>query len=82
MKVHGPISFQFHMQPSSKGGEKVYIFCPGHKTKMAAMPIYGKNLTKSSPEPLRGLPPVQTYFIAFVQLKVQTMGLGYKFSQH
>ena len=25
---------------------------------------------------------VQTHVIAFVQLKVQTMGLGYKFSQH
>ena len=24
---------------------------PGHMTKMAAMPIYGKNLKKSSPEP-------------------------------
>ena len=23
---------------------------PGHMTKMAAMPIYGKNLQKSSPE--------------------------------
>ena len=44
----GPISFKFHMQPSSKGGEKVYIFCPGHMTKMATMPIYGKNLNKSS----------------------------------
>ena len=24
----------------------------GHMTKMAAMPIYGKNLKKSSPEPI------------------------------
>ena len=24
----------------------------GHMTKMAAMPIYGKNLYKSSPEPI------------------------------
>ena len=27
--------------------------CPGHMTKMAAMPIYGKTLKKSSsPEPI------------------------------
>ena len=25
-------------------GERVYIFSQGHMTKMAAMPIYGKNL--------------------------------------
>ena len=49
----GPISIKFHMQPLYRGGKKVCIFCPGHMTKMAAMPIYGKNLKKSSsPEPL------------------------------
>ena len=32
------------------GGMKVYSNGPGHMTKMAAMPIYGKNLKKSSPE--------------------------------
>ena len=26
----------------------IYIYGPGHMTKMAAMPIYGKNLKKSS----------------------------------
>ena len=37
----------------SLGREKestVYINGPGHMTKMATMPIYGKNLQKSSPE--------------------------------
>ena len=49
----GPISIKFHMQPLDRGGKKVYIFRPGHMTKMAAMPIYRKNLKKSSsPEPL------------------------------
>ena len=49
----GPISIKFHMQPLDRGGKKVYIFRPGHMTKMVAMPIYGKNLKKSSsPEPL------------------------------
>ena len=28
---------------SWEGGTKVYINGPGHMTKMAAMPIYGKN---------------------------------------
>ena len=31
----GPISIKFHMQPLGKGGKKIYIFCPGHITKMA-----------------------------------------------
>ena len=48
----GPISIKFHMQPLDRGEKKVCIFRPGHMTKMAAMPIYGKNLKKSSPEPL------------------------------
>ena len=43
----GSISFKFHMQSSSKGGKKVYIFDPGHMTKLVAMPIYGKNLKKN-----------------------------------
>ena len=41
-----PISIKFHMQPLDRGGKKVYIFRPGHMAKMAAMPIYGKNLKK------------------------------------
>ena len=39
-----PISISFHMQPPGKEGKKVYIFGPGHMTKMADMPIYGTNL--------------------------------------
>ena len=34
-----------------EGVTKVDKNGPGHMTKMAARPIYGKNLTKSSPEP-------------------------------
>ena len=30
---------------------KIYKYDAGHMTKMAAMPIYGKTLQKSSPEP-------------------------------
>ena len=33
------------------GGMKVCSKGPGHMTKMATMPIYGKNCKKSSPEP-------------------------------
>ena len=32
------------MEPPWKGGTKVYIYGPGHMTKMAARPIYDKNL--------------------------------------
>ena len=32
------------MEPSWAVGKKVYIYGTGHMTKMAAMPIYGKNL--------------------------------------
>ena len=47
-----PIKAKFYMEPSWEGGTKVYINGPGHMTKMAAMPIYDKNLKKSSsPEP-------------------------------
>ena len=46
------IKAKFYMEPPWEGGTKVYINGPGHMTKMAAMPIYGKNLKKSSsPEP-------------------------------
>ena len=49
----GPISIKFHMQPLDRGGKKVCVFRLGHMTKMAAMPIYGKKLKKSSsPESL------------------------------
>ena len=42
-----PIKVKFHMEPSWNRGTKVYSNGPGHLTKMAAMPIYGKNLKKS-----------------------------------
>ena len=39
-----PIKARFYMEPPWEGGTKVCINVPGHTTKMAAMPIYGKNL--------------------------------------
>ena len=44
----GLIEAKFHMEPPWDGGTKVCSNGPGHMTKMAAMPIYGKNLKKSS----------------------------------
>ena len=47
-----PIEAEFHVEPPWDGGTKVCSNGPGHVTKMAAMPIYVKNLKKSSsPEP-------------------------------
>ena len=37
-----PIKAKFYVEPPWEGGTKVYINDPGHMTKMAAMPIYGK----------------------------------------
>ena len=39
-----PINAKFHVEPPWEGVTKVYINGPGHMTKMANMPIYGKNL--------------------------------------
>ena len=43
-----PIKPKFYVESPWEGGTKVYINGPGHMTKMAAMPIYGKNLKMSS----------------------------------
>ena len=43
------IKAKFYVEPPWEGGTKVCINGSGHMTKMAAMPIYGKNLKKSSP---------------------------------
>ena len=46
------IKAKFYVEPHWEGKTKVYINGPGHMTKMAVMPIYGKTLKKSSsPEP-------------------------------
>ena len=39
-----PIKAKFYVEPPWEGGTKDCINDPGHMTKMAAMPIYGKNL--------------------------------------
>ena len=42
----GPIATKFHIQPPGPLGKKNCSNGLGHMTKMAAMPIYGKNLKK------------------------------------
>ena len=39
-----PIEAKFYMEPAWDGGTKAYSNGPGHMTKVATMPIYGKNL--------------------------------------
>ena len=46
-----PIKAKLYVEFPWEGGTKVYINGTGHMTKMAVMPIYGKHLLKSSPEP-------------------------------
>ena len=43
-----PVKVKFHIELLWDRGMKVCSNGPGHMTKMAAMPIYGKNLKKSS----------------------------------
>ena len=42
-----PIKAKFYVEPPWEGGKKVYINGPGHMTKMAATPIYGKKPFKN-----------------------------------
>ena len=42
----GHIELKFHMETPKDGGTKVCSNGPGHMTKMATMPIYGKNPLK------------------------------------
>ena len=41
-----PIKAKFYVEPPWEWGTKVCINGPGHMTKMAATPIYGKNPSK------------------------------------
>ena len=48
------IKVKFHMEPQRNGGTKICSNGPSHMTKVAAMPIYGKNLKKSSSPESKG----------------------------
>ena len=45
-KTTSPIKVKFYRKHQYEGGTNVIINKPGHMTKMAAMPIYGKNPSK------------------------------------
>ena len=52
-KTVGSFGTKIHMKALGRIGMKIYTNELGHMTNMAAMPIYGKNLKKSSsPEPI------------------------------
>ena len=53
-ETSGPMKVKFHMELLEDGGTKVCSNGPGRKTKMTAMPIYGKNLNKSSSSEPKG----------------------------
>ena len=44
LKPLGQSKAKFYVEPPWQGAKKVYINGLGHMTKMAAMPIYSKNL--------------------------------------
>ena len=46
LKTPGPSEVRFYMEHLYLAGTKDYIISPGHMTKIAAMPIYDKNLLK------------------------------------
>ena len=51
-EIARPIKAKFCLEPPWEGGTKVCINGSGHMTKMAAIPIHGKNLKISSPNGL------------------------------
>ena len=50
----GPIEAKIYVEPPWDGRTKLCSNGPGHMTKMAAMPIYGKNFKKSSSSEPKG----------------------------
>ena len=72
IETTGPIKVKFHMEPPWDGGTKVCSTGPGHMTKMAAMPIYGKNLKKiffsGTKRPMTLKPGMQHWVLEYYRL--------------
>ena len=47
-KATEPVVTEFHVEPPGTEGTKVCLNGSGHMTNLAALPLYGKNLQKSS----------------------------------
>ena len=60
----GPIFFKFHLEPSVKEGLKICWNGHGPLIKMATMPIYGKNIQRSSPQPWKLWGRILVYIIS------------------
>ena len=55
LQTVGPIEAKFHVEPLWNEGMKCCSNGPGHMSNVADMPIYGKNLKKSSSLEPKGL---------------------------
>ena len=79
-KTTGRFGTKVHMKAWGRMGMKIYTSELGHMTNMATMPIYGKNLKKSSsPEPIDRWPWNLVYSIVYASTTkiVQIMTLGW-----
>ena len=79
-KTTSPFEAKFHMELQWDVGMKICSNVPGHMTKMASSPIYGKTLQKSlCSKPRDWLPWNLVYSIAYTSTTkfVQMMTLGW-----
>ena len=60
----GPIEAKIHVEPPYDGGMKVCSKGPGHMTKMATLPTYGKNLKNLLLRNQKAY-DLETWYIAF-----------------
>ena len=66
-ETSGPIFIKLHVEPSVKRGLKIYTNGHGLFIKMVAMPIYGKNIQKSSSLEPRKLHGWMLYIASWTQ---------------
>ena len=67
-----PIKAKFYVEPPWEVGTKIYINGPGYMTKMAAMPIYGKNLKNFLLQNQRSY-DLETWHIALMTQVLQSL---------
>ena len=61
------IEVKFHVEPQWGRGTKVCSNDPGHMTRMAAMPIYSKNMKNSSSLKPKGRWPCKCKFVCSIK---------------